>query len=104
MNRASKITVAVSAVAVAGLVALAAPAVGATVTELASWPVFHAPVERASNATPTPSAQGDAAARAAAEEDGLVYLGDGISRPAGGPGNCTASAFINIMAVGDEPA
>ncbi|GAA1968745.1 LysM domain-containing protein [Microbacterium deminutum] len=102
MNRTAKVTAAVSAVAIVSLLALAAPAVAGTVTELASWPMFRAQAEP--KADPTPTNEHAAGARAADEKDGPVYLGDGISRPAGGPGNCTTSAFINITGSDNSPS
>src|SRR5688572_26718398 len=91
MNRAAKITTGIAVAAVAGLVALAAsPVVGAV-----SWASERFAPAAVESADP---------AEEAAEAEGLVYLGDGISRPAGGPGDCAASAFINIMSQDDGPA
>ncbi|MGS0567208.1 hypothetical protein ACU8V6_00195 [Vibrio alginolyticus] len=86
----TKITTAVVVVAIAGLVAVAAPAViGAAPAVVRRGLVgvgalrhraFHGPDE----------------SRGEAEQGGLVELGDGISVPAGGPGDCTTNALINI--------
>ncbi|MFS0853417.1 hypothetical protein [Microbacterium sp. 179-I 3D4 NHS] len=88
MDRTAKITTVVAAAAVAGLIVLAAPAVlGA-----ASWMADAVAPAAAStpDASPTPSAE-------PATDDDLVDLGDGILIPAGGPGDCTTTARINIM-------
>lgn len=93
MKRSTKITMVVSAAVVAGLLILALPAMlGAT-----SWAtgVFGAGSSAAS-ASPNPTDE-------AASDDGLVYLGDGISVPAGGPGDCTTNSRINIRADDDGP-
>lgn len=90
MKRTTKITTAVVVVAVAGLVAMAAPAVITTapaVVDVASWASERLTVDP----SPTPTSRADTS-----DPVGYVALGDGISVPAGGPGDCTTNAFINI--------
>jgi hypothetical protein len=84
MNRTTKITTVVAAAAVAGMIALAAPVVLGVITPSAE--------AAAPTASPTPDADGTDA-----DTDGLVHLGDGISIPSGGPGDCTTTSRINIM-------
>lgn len=95
MKRSTKITMVVSAAVVTGLLVLALPAmIGAT-----TWVtgVFGAGSgSPAATESPKPTAD-------PASDDGLVDLGDGISVPADGPGECTASARINIRAEDNEP-
>ncbi|MFK0402850.1 hypothetical protein ACIQTT_11015 [Microbacterium sp. NPDC090225] len=89
MKRSTKITMVVSAATVTGLAILAAPVfLGA-----ASWADgFFGAGSAESEPTADP-----------ASDDGLVDLGDGISVPAGGPGDCTTNARINTMADDDGP-
>lgn len=90
MQRTTKITTAVVVVAIAGLVAVAAPAViGAApaVVDAGSWVSERFAAEPST--APTSRAE-------KTEQGGLVDLGDGISVPAGGPGDCTTNALINI--------
>ncbi|MFF7293815.1 hypothetical protein ACFY9N_14890 [Microbacterium sp. NPDC008134] len=93
MKRSTKITMVVSAAVVAGLLILALPAMLGATTWVTG--VFGA----SSGSTPESS---DSSAEPASDDD-LVDLGDGISVPAGGPGECTTSARISIMADDDEP-
>lgn len=91
MNRAAKITAALSASVVAGLVAFAvAPALAGPVETPAAAPASPAP-------TQTPTAGADV-------PDGYVYIGRGMSIPAGGPGDCEASAWIYIDSSGEGSA
>ena len=91
MNRTRAIVAVVAGVAVAGVVALAVPAVVSAVS--ASSETFtHAPA-------PTPLVVDESET---APEDGLVDLGDGVSVPAGGPGDCTTNSLINITAEDGE--
>ena len=93
MKRSTTITAAVVAVAVAGLVAAAVPAVvGAVpaVRDVTSWASERFAAEPSPAPTPTATDVADAAGNE------LVDLGDGISVPAGGPGDCSTNAFINI--------
>lgn len=90
MKRSTKITTAVVVVALAGLFAAAAPAVvsaAPAVFGVASWASERFAAEPSTAPTPAPE---DPA------QESLVSLGDGISVPAGGPGDCTTNAFINI--------
>lgn len=90
MKRSTKITTAVVVVAVAGLFAAAAPAVvsaAPAVFGVASWASERFAAEPSTAPTPAPE---DPA------QESLVSLGDGISVPVGGPGDCTTNAFINI--------
>ncbi|WAA66335.1 LysM peptidoglycan-binding domain-containing protein [Microbacterium oxydans] len=94
MKRSTKITTAVVVVAVAGLVAAAAPAVvsaAPAVFGVASWAS-----ERFAAAEPSTTPTSRAADAEDPARENLVSLGDGISVPAGGPGDCTTNAFINI--------
>jgi hypothetical protein len=94
MKRSTKITAAVVVVTVAGLVAAAAPAVisaAPAVFGVASWASESLAVEP--SAAPTSSS---ADAGGATEPEGYVDMGDGISIPAGGPGDCTTNALITI--------
>lgn len=94
MKRSTKITMVVSAATVTGLTILAAPVfLGA-----ASWAdgFFGAGSAASAPAAGDPTAD-------PASDDGLVDLGDGISVPAGGPGDCTTNARINTMADDDGP-
>ena len=105
MNRSANVTAAIltttAALAVAGLVALAAPAVAATVSVLSSWPIFHAQAKPSE--TRAIAASADNAAPTGAPE-GYVSLGQGLSVPAGGPGDCTTTSWLNTMKQGSEPA
>lgn len=95
MKRTTKITTAVVVAAVAGLVAMAAPAVITTapaVVDVASWASERLTVDP----SPTPTSRADTS-----DPVGYVALGDGISVPAGGPGDCTTNAFINIEGEAD---
>lgn len=100
MKRSTKITMVVSAAVVTGLLVLALPAMlGATTWVTGVFGAGSAGSAPAASAAPTD----DPDAGELAADDGLVYLGDGISVPAGGPGDCTTSARINIRAEDDEP-
>ena len=104
MNLAAKITWGLSALTIVGLAALAAPAVASTVQ--AVTPVVETAASAASAADETPEpypAERDAAAKADLPP-GYVYLGQGLSIPEGGPGDCTTNGFINIMSHDDGPA
>lgn len=96
MKRSTKITTAVVVVTVAGLVAAAAPAVisaAPAVFGVASWASESLAVEPSTAPTPAPSEPA---------QENLVSLGDGISVPAGGPGECTTNALINIGSTDGE--
>ena len=100
MNRTQKVTVAVSGVVVAGLVALAAPPVLAAT----SWASEQFTPVAAPAAAPASAPTATPAATPAAESDdlpadvpdGYVSVGDGTFVPAGGPGDCEATAWINF--------
>lgn len=94
MKPATKIATAVAVVAIAGMVALAAP----PVVGVASW--------AAERFAPTAAAPSTHAEAAVADSDsdvpeGYVDIGDGVSIPAGGPGDCTTNARISITGQGD---
>lgn len=95
MNRAQKITIAVSTMVVAGLVVLAAP----PVLDAAGWaaarlaPVAAEPTASPSAATESPG-EDDAALTGLPE--GYVNVGNGTFIPAGGPGDCEEAAWIHI--------
>ncbi len=92
MNRSQKITVAVSALVVAGLVALAAPPVVATATWASDrFAPVAAPVAAQVN---EPVAEADDLP--ADLPDGYVSVGNGTFVPAGGPGDCEATAWIHL--------
>lgn len=96
MKRSTKITTAVVVVAVAGLVAAAAPAVvsaAPAVFGVASWASERFAAQP--SAAPTPASEDPA-------QESLVSLGDGISVPAGGPGDCTTNALITIGSADGE--
>ncbi|WP_431778691.1 hypothetical protein [Microbacterium aurantiacum] len=95
MDRAQKITIAVSAMVVAGLVVLAAP----PVIDAAGWAAARvASLGAEPAASPAPSEGGavddDAEAEEAAEE--LASVGNGTFIPAGGPGDCEEAAWIHM--------
>lgn len=99
MNRSQKIAAVVSVLAVATLAAVAVPAVSSVVSEVGSWALFTRPAS-------APAAGSTSTAEPEAEADlpgGYVYVGNGTSIPAGGPGECESSAYIWIGSVGDEP-
>lgn len=93
MNRAAKVMVGVSAVIVAGLVAVAiapfvmGPAEPSAASSTASTPT-HAPTPKGDDASVDTAAAGAPA--------GYVDIGRGMSIPAGGPGDCEASAWIYL--------
>lgn len=98
MKRNTKITTAVVVVAVAGLIAVAAPAVisaAPAVVDAASWASERFGAEPST----APTSRADAS-----DPVGYVDLGDGISVPSGGPGDCTTNAFINIGSDDGSPA
>ena len=118
MERKAKVTSAIvmgaSIFVVAGLVSVAAPAVADTVSAVASWPMFAgsndtqaAPVHAAAQKV---AADTVAASEKTADEapdgapEGYVYLGDGLTVPAGGPGDCTATSWLGGSRSGDESA
>lgn len=88
MDRTQKITVAVSALAVAGLVALAAPPVVAAT----SW----ASERFAPASVPVAEPVDEPVDEAADLPDGYVSVGEGTFIPEGGPGDCDASAWIHL--------
>lgn len=90
MKRSTRITTAVVAVAVAGLLAVATPAVisaAPAVFGAASWASERFSAEPST----APTSPADTTAPA-----GYVDIGDGISIPAGGPGDCTTNSMISI--------
>lgn len=103
MNRAAQITTGICAVAVAGLVAIAvSPVIGMPAAQS-----FATPTPAASSSTDGSSPDAEPASTAdvdpAAAPAGYVDLGHGTSIPAGGPGECEASAYIWIGSDDDEP-
>ncbi|MGO2746390.1 hypothetical protein [Microbacterium sp.] len=88
MNRAQKIATAVSVLVVAGIVALAAPPVVAA-TSWAAERFAPATTPVATPVTETEDLPADL-------PDGYVSVGNGTFIPAGGPGDCTASAWIHV--------
>ncbi|WP_194421078.1 hypothetical protein [Microbacterium abyssi] len=102
----TKIAWGVAVLVVAGLVAIAAPAVTAVL------PVGNGPVAAPDASAPsTAKPATDSPTENAAAEDtstggapaGYVGIGHGTSIPAGGPGDCKASAYIWIGSDNDEP-
>lgn len=90
----------VSAATVTGLLVLALSAVlGATTWATGVFGAGSAESAPAESAAPTGAPDSDDPAA----DDGLVYLGDGVLVPAGGPGDCMTSARINIMVEDDGP-
>lgn len=129
MNRTQAITFTVSGLVVAGLVALAVPAVGSTVDALSSWQKLdvaavepsHDPSEPTHEPSPLEQAGVDsladedlladdeslpdeAAFRAWAEDEGLIYAGNGTAFSAEGPGNCATNAAIHPYGENDPRA
>lgn len=112
MERKAKVTAGIAMVVVAGLAALAAPAVASTVGEASSWPVFAGsdePSQGVAVAALTAAVETVGAVPAdAADPEGAateyVDLGQGVSVPAGGPGDCTATSWLNIAQSGDASA
>lgn len=98
MHRTAKIAVGLSAAVVAGLVVVAvAPAIGGFVHPPPVDAAAPAVEASANTATPTPDADPLGAPA------GYVDIGHGTSIPAGGPGECEASAYIWIGSDADEP-
>lgn len=111
MNRSRKIAVAVSVLVIAGLAAVAAPAVVSVASSIGSWALSERP--SAPTAGPTPAASptpavepegtGEIAEGTGEFPDGYVDVGFGTSIPAGGPGDCESSAYIWIGSMDGEP-
>ncbi|MFJ2370811.1 hypothetical protein [Microbacterium sp. NPDC087665] len=90
MNRSQKIALAVSGLVVAGLVAVAAPAVSALMPAPAAAP---APVAVGAVGTADPDAGVNGSA--AGDEEAVITLDDGRGAfSAQGPGNCTTNSVI----------
>ena len=101
VSLAAKITAGAAVLVIGGLVALAAPAIAATATELSAWAIFQPQAEAESmQAAAAPPDDVDEPAleptATAGLPEGYVYMGDGTWIPAGGPGDCTAAAMISI--------
>lgn len=90
MNRTRLLVTVVAGAAVVGLAAVGVPAAIGAMSG-ASESFAHAPA-------PAPVAAEEPADASDPDGDGLVYLGDGVSVPTGGPGECTTNSMINIMA------
>ena len=105
--RATKIVVAtVTLVTVAGLIALATPAISAVwdaVIPLASASSPSSPADPAAAPTSEQTAEPATPSDPAGPPSGYVDVGHGTSIPAGGPGECTASAYIWIGSDEGEP-
>lgn len=95
MNRAQKVTIAVSAVVVAGLVVLAAPPVIGAVGWAAAR-VAPAAVEPTASPSPAPESLGKDDAGLTGLPEGYVNVGNGTAIPAGGPGDCEEAAWIHM--------
>lgn len=96
-----------SALAVAGLVAVAAPAVVSVGSEIGTWAPFNRPTAAPATA-PTSTATAAPGSTAAPKDetgipDGYVDVGHGTYIPAGGPGECTSSTYIWIGSDNGEP-
>ncbi|KDA05231.1 hypothetical protein DC31_02340 [Microbacterium sp. CH12i] len=106
MNRSQKITAAVSGLVVACLVAVAAPAVASVVSGVGGWALFNQSGTEQADAS-APSADTVVAADSTDNPDGIpdgyVDIGNGTWVPEGGPGDCTATAWINIAGNEDGP-
>lgn len=92
MNRAAKVTLGISGVIVVGLVAVA-------IAPFILGPAEERPAPAAATPThaPTPKDdEGSVDAAAAGAPAGYVDIGRGMSIPAGGPGECEASAWIYL--------
>lgn len=105
MNRSQKVTTAVSALVVAGLIAVAAPAVASVASEIGGWALFNEP---ASQPVEVAAPDDETATAEVSDEDpsfpeDYVDLGDGTYVPKGGPGDCSGTAWISITTQEDEP-
>lgn len=100
MNRSQKVATIVSALAVVGLAAVAAPAVASVASEIGSWALFNQQPAAAPTSAPTSTAESEVQTGV---PEGYVDVGYGTSIPAGGPGECTSSAYIWIGSTGNEP-
>lgn len=96
MNLAAKVTVGVSALAVAGLVALAAPPVVAAATWAADRlaPTDEPTVEP----SPEASAEDDAIGKKMIDElgDGYVYVGNSTAIPKNAPAGCAEPRWLHV--------
>lgn len=107
MQRAAKIATGVSALVVAGLVALAAPTVATAVEAVAEWRLFHpAADDSASSAQRSDEAVEPERAEEVTGADGeeLISAGNGTWFSAQGPGNCTTNAAIHPYGAHDPNA
>lgn len=100
MNRSQKLAVAVSALTVAGLAVIAAPAIASAASTVGGWALF-APASAAPTAAPDAPVAAAQSSEAAPDTttgppEGYVDVGHGTSIPAGGPGDCESSAYIWI--------
>lgn len=101
MSRSQKITIVVSALVVAGLVAVAAPTVVSVASELGGWAVFKQPA--AATALAPKSTDEPEIDEALENSDGYVYLGYGTSIPVDSIEGCEAPAYLFVGSAGDEP-
>lgn len=93
-STAKKISWGIAGLTVVGRFALAFPAVSSVVTTAQTLGSNTAKLLEGLEPESEPA--GQRAASTADLPEGYVDIGEGISIPAGGPGDCTASSFINI--------
>lgn len=108
VNGVQKAATAACLLCLAGLVALAAPTVAAAVGEVSTWGVSRAQAQPTSTASATPtetpsSAPTGASTPVPGPPAGYVELGHGLAVPAGGPGNCRTTSWIDVRREGDQP-
>ena len=106
MQRAAKIATGASVLVVAGLIAVAAPAVATATGALAEWAVFSP----AATDAPSGASPGEEAADPEPEvvvdagDLELIDVGNGTSFSAEGPGDCTTNAAIHPYGAHDPAA
>ena len=105
MNRARAIAVAVSAVTIGALAVAAAPAVASVASGIAglmrgSQTDVASPAATSPGTAVTSASGGDLPADV---PESYVNIGNGTSIPAGGPGDCAATAYVWIGSNAGEP-
>lgn len=105
MDRAAKIAAGISVLVIAGLVAVAAPAVATATGALSEWALFSPGGE----AEPASAAQADDVVAAeedvvASEKEPLISAGNGTWFSAEGPGDCATNAAIHPCGAHDPSA
>ncbi|MFB7890977.1 LysM domain-containing protein [Microbacterium sp. NPDC056044] len=98
MDRDAKIAAGISVLVVAGLVAVATPAVATATSALSEWTLFS-PSE---NTQPAPAAQAEDVV--APKGEALISAGNGTWFSAEGPGDCATNAAIHPYGAHDPSA